>query len=102
MNIVQAASMKSHEYTRPLPQRRDTHCTLEVSWEHVAPCGSLIWLEFSGGGRVMMRNDSELVHGNQIMQRALSHQKESELLSDRDGVPIEGLHQRGDAILPFL
>lgn len=38
-----------------------------------------------------MRNDNELVRRNQIMKCALSHQKESELASHRDEVPIEGL-----------
>lgn len=66
----------------------------------MAPCGSLTWLEFRLG--VIMRTENELVSRNQIMQRALSHQKESELPSDRDGVPTEGLYQWGNVTLPFL
>lgn len=49
-----------------------------------------------------MRTENELVSRNQIMQRALSHQTESELPSDRDGVPTEGLYQWGNITLPFL
>lgn len=55
---------------------------------HVVPCGSLMWVEFRVG--VMMRNENELESRNQIMEPALCRQKESELPSDRDGMPTEG------------
>lgn len=49
-----------------------------------------------------MRNENELVSRNQVTEHAVSHQKESELASDRDGVPTEGLFQWGSVTLSFL
>lgn len=62
--------------------------------------GSLTCLEVRVG--VMTRNENELVSRNQVTEHAVSHQKESELPSDRDGVPTEGLFQWGSVTLSFL